>query len=49
MYMKEKAKVLGAFDCGFVEYLGGHKAKNPKRKPWCNRHKKEMVFNRELE
>ena len=26
MYMKEKAKVLGAFDCGFVEYLGGHKA-----------------------
>lgn len=26
MYMREKAKLLGAFDCGFVEYIGGHKA-----------------------
>ena len=26
MNMKEKAKLLGAFDCGFVEYIGGHKA-----------------------
>jgi hypothetical protein len=26
MNMKEKAKILGAFDCGFVQYIGGHKA-----------------------
>jgi hypothetical protein len=26
MNMKEKARLLGAIDYGFVEYIGGHKA-----------------------